>query len=186
MLSNQKPSVGKLLISEPFMLDPNFKRSVVFLTEHNKTGSMGFVLNQKSGFLLSDVLEDFDEVEYQIYTGGPVEPDTLHFVHALGDQISGGQEISPGVFWGGNFEALKVLFASKLVPEDKIKFFIGYSGWAPEQLMEEMESNAWFVADAKPEFIFADGEKALWKETVSSLGQKYSLMVNFPENPSLN
>ena len=186
MLNSLPPSIGKLLISEPFMLDPNFKRSVIFLTEHNENGTVGFVLNQKSDFLLCDLVEGFEGMEYQVYNGGPVGLDTLHFLHSMGDYIGDGVEVFPGIFWGGNFETLKILMAKNLIPEEKIKFFIGYAGWGIGQLENEIEHNSWLVSTSKPSIIFADSEKELWGLTVQEMGAKYSIMVNFPENPNLN
>lgn len=186
MLNNLPPSSGKLLISEPFMLDSNFKRSVILLTEHNEKGSVGFVLNQKSNFILSDLVDGFEGLEYQVYTGGPVAHDSLHFLHAMGDYISNGIEVSPGIFWGGNFETLKILMAKNLIPENKIKFFMGYAGWGTGQLENEIEQNSWLVSSPKDSFIFSDSDKELWGEIVQNMGSKYSIMVNFPENPSLN
>jgi len=186
MLNSLAPSSGKLLISEPFMLDPNFKRSVILLTEHNEKGSVGFVLNQKSNFILSDLVEGFEGLEYQVYTGGPVAHDTLHFLHAMGDYLSDGVEVAPGIFWGGNFETLKILLTKNLIPEDKIKFFMGYAGWGTGQLENEIEHNSWLVSSTKASFVFSDSEKELWGKTVQDMGSKYSIMVNFPENPNLN
>jgi putative transcriptional regulator len=186
MLNNLAPSCGKLLISEPFMLDPNFKRSVIFLTEHSEKGSVGFVLNQKSPFLLSDLVEGFEGMEYQVYNGGPVGLDTLHFIHSLGDYLGDGVEVFPGIYWGGNFETLKILMAQNQIPEHSIKFFIGYSGWGIGQLKDEIEHNAWLVATSKSSLVFSDCEKELWGMTVEGMGSKYSIMVNFPENPNLN
>jgi len=186
MISFENAASGKLLISEPFMSDPNFKRSVVYLAEHNIRGTVGFVLNQKSGFLLSDLIDEFENNEYQVYTGGPVGSDKLHFVHTLGHEIYDAVEVSKGVYWGGSFESLKVVFEKRQVLENEIKFFLGYSGWGTGQLELEIKQNAWIVSDSKSEFIFADIEKQLWNETVISLGEKFAPLVNFPENPSLN
>lgn len=186
MINVQNPASGKLLISEPFMSDPNFKRSVVYLAEHTPAGTVGFVLNQKSGFLLSDLLDEFENNEYQVYIGGPVGTDSLHFIHSLGDQIYDAVEVGNGVYWGGNFESLRMLLDRQKIQENQIKFFLGYSGWGAGQLDGEIKQNAWMVTESKTEFIFADTEKQLWNETVISLGEKYAPMVNFPEDPNLN
>lgn len=186
MISVENAASGKLLISEPFMTDPNFKRSVVYLVEHNSQGTVGFVLNQKSAFVLSDLVDDVEGNEYQVYTGGPVGSDSLHFIHTLGGLIYDSVEVSKGVYWGGNFESLKMLFSTRQVQENQIKFFLGYSGWGIGQLDTEIKQNAWMVTESKTEFIFADTEKQLWNQTVISLGEKFAPLVNFPENPNLN
>lgn len=186
MISYENAGSGKLLISEPFMTDPNFKRAVVYLAEHNPQGTVGFVLNQKSGFLLSDLIDDFENNEYQVYVGGPVGGDSLHFIHTLGSEIYDAVEVSKGVYWGGSFESLKLVFASRQILENQIKFFLGYSGWGSGQLENEIKQNAWMVTESKTEFIFADTEKLLWNDTIISLGDKFAPLVNFPEHPSLN
>ena len=85
MLNKAQPLKGSLLISEPFMMDPNFKRSVLLLTEHNEEGTVGYVLNQKSSFFLNDVIPDCPDADFPIYIGGPVGADTLHFIHTCND-----------------------------------------------------------------------------------------------------
>src|SRR3974390_1608460 len=89
-----KPEQGKLLISEPFMNDPNFKRTVVLLATHNEEGSVGFVLNRPMPFGKSDknltlenVSEDFAGCDFLVWDGGPVQRDSLFFMHTLGDAI---------------------------------------------------------------------------------------------------
>ena len=87
MISPIQPRNGALLVSEPFMIDPNFKRSVVLLTEFEINGAVGFVLNQKSNLILSDLIADITCAEFPIYIGGPVENDSLHFLHRCYDKI---------------------------------------------------------------------------------------------------
>lgn len=188
MLNKTQPTKGSLLISEPFMLDPNFKRSVVLLAEHNEEGTIGYVLNQRSTLLLKDVLPDCPDANFPIYVGGPVGADTLHFIHCCDERISGGQEISKGIFWGGNFEALLLLINSHQIDQEEIKFFVGYSGWEPGQLDRELEQNSWLVTDNyRSAFVMnAHNEEGLWKEIVANLGPRFAHIANFPENPLWN
>ncbi|QQL48396.1 YqgE/AlgH family protein [Mucilaginibacter ginkgonis] len=187
MLSNVVAAPGRLLISEPFMMDPNFKRSVVLLTEHTEDGSVGFVLNQQSVYLLSDVLPNVSYSDLPVFIGGPVGTDTLHFIHCVPEKISGGIEIATGIFWGGDFEHVKDLVSTYQVTEDEIKFFAGYSGWSGGQLEYEINENAWIVASKfDTDTLFKSDDQELWKEVIISLGQRYAHIVNFPENPMLN
>jgi putative transcriptional regulator len=187
MLSRLAPSSGKLLISEPFLTDPNFKRSVVLLAEHQEGGTMGFVLNQPSTLILKDVIPELDNAEFPLYIGGPVGLDTIHFVHRCYDRISDGEEIAKGIYWGGNFEALKILIGNNSIEADEIKFFIGYSGWAEEQLDDEIKENTWIVSDQfHPDVVFSDNEEELWKEAIINLGPKYAHVSQFPSDPNLN
>lgn len=186
MLSKNIPQVSSLLVSEPFMLDPNFKRSVVLLTEYDES-VMGFILNQMSSLQLQDVLPDMPDCDFPVYIGGPVGSDTLHFIHRCYDKMNSGVEVTENVFWGGNFETLKALIQNKLIDKTEVKFFIGYSGWDSEQLKDELKQNSWLVHNRyNSELLFVEDEENLWKEVVVSMGQKFAHIANFPENPMWN
>lgn len=186
MLSPVKPQKGSLLVSEPFMLDPNFKRSVVLLTEFEEQGAIGFILNQLSDYRVNDLIPD-STCTLPVFVGGPVANDTLHFIHTCYDKLNSGIEIMDGIYWGGNYEALQILINSGQINSSEIKFFIGYSGWGEEQLEAELEQNSWLVAkNFNSEVIFVENEENLWKEVVIGLGPKYAHIANFPENPQWN
>jgi putative transcriptional regulator len=187
MLNKNTPRASSLLISEPFMLDPNFKRSVVLLTEHNEEGTVGYVLNQKSNLLLKDVISECENADFPVFIGGPVANDTLHFIHTCYDRMNSGIEITKNVYWGGNFETLKLLINNNQIEEKEVKFFIGYSGWSPGQLDDELVQNSWLVGNKyNPEVLFVADEENLWREVITDLGPKYAHIANFPENPQLN
>jgi len=182
MLSSISAAVGHLLISEPFMMDPNFKRSVIILTEYSESGAVGFVLNHQSEYLLGDILPDTSYSEMPVYVGGPVGKNTLHFIHSRPDIIPNGS-----VFWGGDFEVVKDLVSQYRLKESEIKFFTGYSGWTISQLDVELRENAWIVSDKfSLDTIFTHDENTLWRDVVISLGARYAHIANFPENPALN
>jgi len=187
MLSSISAAIGHLLISEPFMMDPNFKRSVIILTEYSEAGAVGFVLNHQSEFMLGDALPEVSYSEMPVYTGGPVGVNTLHFIHHCPDKIPDGIEISDGVFWGGDFETVKNLISNYQLNENEIRFFKGYSGWDAGQLEQELRENTWIVADKFIiDTLFTHNEQTLWRDVVISLGNRYAHIANFPENPALN
>lgn len=187
MLNNIKPKTGRLLISEPFMSDPNFKRSVVLLSEHGSDGSVGYILNQVANVILKDVMQDLWEAHNHIYFGGPVAADTLHFIHRAYDKLQSGEPIGNGLYWGGNFETLKVLINTNAIDESEVKFFMGYSGWDNDQLDRELQQNAWMVSDISDlDLIFGNDEEKLWRDVIINLGPKYAHVSNFPIDPSLN
>jgi len=140
------PEKGRLLISEPYLPDPNFQRTVILLCEHNEEGSFGFVINRPSNLKLSDVVEIDGSFQANVYVGGPVQQDTLHFLHLAGDTLEGAAEIIDGLHWGGNFEQLSIMIASNSIETDDLRFYIGYSGWGSGQLDKEIEENSWIVA----------------------------------------
>lgn len=187
MLSNITPQQGSLLLSEPFMLDPNFQRSVVLLCEHNEEGTVGLVLNQPSALLLKDVMLDMPDAEYQLFVGGPVGQDSVQFVHKCYDRLNSGIAIGEDLYWGGNFEALKLLIKDRAIGVDEIKFFIGYSGWSKDQLTKELKENTWMIGNSyNPDIVFVNDEENLWKEAVISLGPRYAHVAGFPQNPMWN
>ena len=106
-----KPAPGNLLLAEPFLKDPNFKRTVVLLCEHNEDGAFGLVLNKKLEFKVDDVLPEFPIENIDLYYGGPVGPDTLHFIHQYGDLIEGSLKRKDDIYWSGNFEQIKLMLA---------------------------------------------------------------------------
>jgi putative transcriptional regulator len=170
------------------MLDPNFKRSVILLTEYADAGAMGFILNQQGEFSLGDLLPEVSYSEMPVFTGGPVANNTLHFIHCCPEKIGGGVEIGNGIYWGGDFEAVKTLIASYQLKESEIRFFTGYSGWTAKQLDGEIKEDSWIVADKfNRDIIFAQNdEDNLWRKVVIGMGQRYAHIANFPENPELN
>lgn len=187
MLSSIRPAIGRILISEPFMMDPNFKRSVILLTEYGVNGIMGFILNHQADFLLGDILPEVSYSELPVFIGGPVANNTLHFIHRCPHKITDGIQVSEGIFWGGDFETVKKLINNYQLKADEIRFFTGYSGWDIAQLDDEIKEDSWIVANqVKPGAIFGNNEENLWREAVIGLGQRYAHIANFPENPELN
>ena len=181
-----KPGKGDLLISEPFLPDPNFERTVVLLCEHNDEGAFGFVLNKPSLISVEEVLESDAEFKEPVYVGGPVQQDTLHFVHRS-QEIEESIDIGEQLYWGGNFEQLMILIESKQIKKEDFRFFLGYSGWSPGQLMEELEQNSWIVyPSARSEQVFDMKADDIWKEVLHEMGGKYKMYSNYPIDPRLN
>jgi putative transcriptional regulator len=177
---------GDILIADPFLKDPNFMRSVVFLCEHLPEGSVGFVLNKGYEQVLSDVIAEAEGCNMPLYYGGPVQMDTIHFLHKRPDLIPGGTEVINGIFWGGDFDEVIQLIQQDQLSETDIRFFLGYSGWSEGQLEEELKSKSWITRNATKRLIFPDKVEQLWKEALSSLGGEYQQMVNYPIDPQLN
>ena len=181
------PKKGDLLISEPFLPDPNFERTVILLCEHNDEGSFGFVLNKLSMLKFSDVIQEVGEFQKPLYVGGPVQQDTLHFVHRVGNTLEGSVPVNDELYWGGNFEQVKVMINSDSIKEYDYKFFIGYSGWGEGQLMDEINAKSWIVCpSANANQVFDTDPSNLWREILKSMGGKYKVFSNYPTDPRLN
>ena len=180
------PEKGRLLISEPFLPDPNFERTVVLLCDHNEEGSFGFVLNKPSILKLSEVMESIRHMDEILYVGGPVQQDSLHFIHR-NLSLDNAVEICNGISWGGNFENLVLMAGAKQVSSSDIRFFLGYSGWGPGQLESELEENSWIVCDhVTDQFLFDTDSQLMWKRALDNLGGRFSMYSNYPVDPRLN
>jgi putative transcriptional regulator len=177
---------GRILISEPFLNDTYFRRSVVLLTEHSEQGSVGFVLNKPVELTVSDVLKDFPDIDASVSIGGPVNTNTVHYIHTLGNHVPNSVKVIKNLYWGGDFDTIKDLIKQGRISNNNIRFFLGYAGWSPKQLDNELSENAWVVTELDPGTIMKSTSLSLWQETLNKLGDKYRTWVNFPENPGLN
>ena len=185
--NNNQPKAGTLLISEPFMHDDYFSRSVVLLCDHNEDGSFGFVLNKYIETPSADVIPDITQDSIKISIGGPVDNTNLFFVHSLGDEIENAIKMAEGLYIGGDFEQLKQLLNAHPEKINLVRFFIGYSGWSPNQLKEEIEEKSWVVLNkVKPKYYLNTQDDTLWKSLMERLGGKFKVMAKFPINPSDN
>lgn len=181
-----EPKKGRVLISEPFLDDPYFKRTTVLLVEHNEEGTIGFILNKMLDVSLHSAINGFPHFDGPLCFGGPVCKDQLFYLHTLGDLIGGSLEVKKGLYWGGDFDTVKDLIKDEKISSQQIRFFIGYSGWNPDQLNEEIKNKSWIVCESKTDLIMKENSTELWSELLKSMGKHYSIMANFPEDPTLN
>ncbi len=191
MSSTINPAQGKILVSEPFLQDFYFKRSIVLLAEHNAEGTFGLVLNKLTDIRLSEIInkksfkipEEFDNF---VYLGGPVKTESLFFIHKRNDLIPNSFKIIDGLYWGGSISHVNQLIEKRVLSRDDIRFYLGYAGWEPKQLDRELEENSWVVANTNVDFLFNNPPETLWKNAVILLGKKYSDWINYPIDPQLN
>jgi putative transcriptional regulator len=181
------PGAGILLIAEPFLKDPNFMRTVILLCRHEDTeGSFGFVLNKLFHQKLDELIPELSGFDLPVYEGGPVQMDTLHYIHQYPELLPECQKISEDVYWGGDFETLKTLMQADRIDTDRIRFFLGYSGWESSQLSAEMEEKSWITVPANRTIIFDTPAEDIWKASLLKLGGKYEIMIHYPTDPQLN
>lgn len=177
---------GKVLLAEPFMLDPNFKRSAVLLCEHTTEGSVGFIMNKPLNMRIDELIEDFPEFDSEVLFGGPVQTDTIHYIHNVGELLDDSIKVADGVYWGGDFEKLKFLITSDLVLPKNIRFFVGYSGWSDGQLNDEMGIGSWVIADMDANYLFKLKPSALWKKVMYNKGNAYTVIAQMPDTVNWN
>jgi putative transcriptional regulator len=180
-----KPKTGRLLISEPSMSDTNFQMSVLIITQHNQDETIGFILNQQTSFKINDLIDNFPKFDAKIYIGGPVEKNSLHFIHTLGNKIKNSVQLTDNLYWSGSFEDLIFLIENGEVNSNQIRFFAGYSGWSSDQLEQELETDSWIVANS--DSINLEGnDKKLWRNFLKTMNKEYAIWSNMIEDPSLN
>ena len=184
-LNNLKPKKGRLLLAEPFMDDDHFARSVIYMCEHNKTGSYGFILNNNLNIKLDEIIPDIEIPNISVHYGGPVNSRNLFFLHQLGDIIENSVKISDEIWTSGDFNQVIEFINMGILDINKLKFFLGYSGWTNNQLATEFDSNSWIATEIIEENIFSKNED-LWKEVLLNRGGKLKAIANFPINPKDN
>jgi putative transcriptional regulator len=183
--NNVAPRKGRILIAEPFLSGSYFNRSIIFLADHNEKGTIGFILNKPVDFPVKDFHNEFPDYDDTLYLGGPVNIESIYFIHTLGDHIPGSTPIIGNLYLGGDYDHLKDLINSGFATKNQVRFFLGYSGWDKDQLKEEIEEDSWLVADISVDLVL-DRNNELWKKMVKKQGGKYKMWENFPENPSMN
>jgi len=185
-MESKEITKGKLLIAEPSILnDSSFNRSVILLSEHNEEGSIGFIMNKPSEYILSDLIPEVTS-NLTIYNGGPVSKENLYFIHSVPQLIPDSIKITDGIFWGGDFEIVHELLLDNILNENNIRFFLGYSGWNKDQLQDELDTTSWVVIENQYKNLFEISDQSSWKEQLMKFGGEYRIWANAPEDPSLN
>lgn len=180
-------STGNILLAEPFMIDPNFKRSVVLLCDHTKEeGTVGFVLNKNLGLKINELILEFPAFDTEVYYGGPVQTDSIHYIHNVGDILDDSTPVVDGVWWGGDFEKLKFLISADLVQPHNIRFFVGYSGWSPGQLDKEMETGSWVTTEMFANYLFKSKPDSLWQQVMKNKGDRYEVIADMSDGVNWN
>ena len=182
---------GSLLISQPFLGDPNFERTVVLLCRHAPDeGTFGLVLNRASELTLGDVLElPLGDVSpaapLPLYLGGPVQPNTLHYLHRRAD-LPDATALGQGTYWGGDFEVLRGLLESGDLGADDVRLYAGYSGWTAGQLADEIGEKVWIVHPDAAGKVFTLDNDAFWQAILREKGGRFRALSNYPVDPRLN
>ncbi len=179
----QEPQPGLFLIADPFLADPGFSKSIIFLVSHDHSGSVGFILNQPGVLKVGHVIDGFPE-EKTVMHGGPVALDQVFFIHTC-PRVTGSYHIRENLHWAGAPDALRSAVDYGLLSMNEILFFNGYSGWGPGQLVQELEDKSWILANLDTKCLF-DKPEGLWKNSLRALGGHYAWLSEAPEHPQLN
>jgi putative transcriptional regulator len=175
---------GHLLVASPALIDPNFRRTVVLVTEHTDEGAAGLVLNRPSLVAVAAAvpqLEELVEADEQVWVGGPVQPEA---VLVLGEFLDPDDAAVP-LFESLGFPSLDE--PEEIVPATtRRRVFAGYAGWGAGQLEEEIANEDWILEPAHPDDAFTEEPGALWGDVLRRRGGIYELVARMPEDPSLN
>jgi len=183
----RNPKAGDLLISEPFLQDENFVRSVVLLGEHSDEGSFGLIINKPSILKLGELVETLDFLDKAVFVGGPVEQNTLHFIYVGERALEGSISLGEDIWWGGDYGSLVEKLKLGLIDRDSVKFFLGYSGWGSEQLDDELIDETWIICrDKLDKQTFNFTPEELWKNLLKNMGGEFKVIANYPLDPRLN
>lgn len=186
-----QPMRGCALVAKPTVGDYFFKRSVIAIVDPDEgDGAMGVVVNHLAGYLLKDLLPDIPTIEeIPVYLGGPMGPDMLFFMHTLGPElIPDAIDMGDGLWFGGDFDAIRDYLVMGKPATGHIKFILGYSGWGKGQIASELERHDWAVLTDgdRRELYMGEEEEGMWLRAVERFGDRYRLWLNMPSDPSCN
>jgi len=176
---------GSILLSHPSLQDPNFCRSIVFLSNHSEDeGTLGVILNRPLGKKLNqldDQFKHFNLGQAEVYDGGPVEKEKL--IIAAWD-------------WRDSSDSFRLYFGIDITKAESLReeneniyiaCFLGHSGWSPGQLEDELKLDSWVVSNLNLHLFEQMNAKAeFWKSAISGISDEMKLLADAPENPSLN
>ena len=176
---------GQLLVSSPGIIDPNFRRTVVLVCEHNEEGAMGVVLNRPSGTAVAEALPDLEslvEPGEPVYVGGPVQREAVLVLAEFDDPDAAGDIVFDDVGFArgdGDFELLEA--ATR-----RARAFVGYAGWGEGQLESELEQLSWLVEPTDGVDLFAEPGADLFAAVLRRKGGAYRVLAMMPDDPSAN
>lgn len=160
---------GKLLVASRGLADPNFVRTVVLLVHYDADAVVGLILNRRTDFPLSRVLEEFKPAKDRsdpVYLGGPVEVPKVFALLQSPAKVEGAEHVFDGVY----LIPTKSLFEQTLLarPDPNVlRVYLGYAGWNDTQLRREVELGAWFVFPADAKTVFDLDPDSLWSRMIS-------------------
>ena len=189
-VSEMKVSPGTFLVAGPELLDPNFMHAVVLICQHSDEGAFGFIINRPIEYSTQEAFPDhplLGKVDLPIYQGGPVQVDSLQFLHRVPEALPNSIELTKDLHWGGDAEALaKFLERDPSSAQSDLRLLIGYSGWGGGQLDAELAEGVWLPSPSTSGAVFDEDLKTLWRRVVDSIGPQAEGFSDQPPDPSWN
>lgn len=164
---------GTLLAAWPDLRDPNFMHTVLLMCQHSEEGAYGLVVNRPTELVVKQLMPDhplLGQSEFPVFLGGPVDHQTLQFVHVEPERVPGGLPLGEGIHLGGELDALAALLVED--PDrarDTVRLLLGYSGWAAGQLDQELAVGSWVPAPGSRGAVFGTEPDATWRDVVRSV-----------------
>ncbi|GAM77575.1 protein yqgE [Vibrio ishigakensis] len=166
------------LVAMPSMKDPFFKRSVIYICEHNENGAMGIMINAPIDITVGGMLkqvevepelpQDQDSLNQPVHNGGPVAENRGFILHQPKDKYQSSIDMTEALSMTTSKDILEVLGTTD--EPDRYLVALGYSGWEAGQLENELAENSWLTMEADPEIIFTTPVQERWNSAVKSLG----------------
>jgi putative transcriptional regulator len=180
-----QPLSGQLLLASPTLADPNFARTVVLIGMHSDEGAVGVVLNRPSTVTIGEAVplldEDPDALE-PVFVGGPVQPTSIVYLAEFLDPATAGLLVLGRIGFPGPDIGLQELSEST----ERRRLFVGFAGWGPGQLDDEIAGGDWIEQMALPEDVFTQAPEDLWSRVLTRKGGSYALIARMPIDPSVN
>jgi putative transcriptional regulator len=187
------PKAGRLLVATPLLGDPNFRRAVVLIVEHEPAeGTLGIVLNRPTEIPVGQVLEQWTELATDpsvVFTGGPVSPTSaLALALVPGREEPLGWRALDGAPALARLGLLDLDAPPRLLAPaiQSLRVFAGYAGWSPGQLEAEIDEGAWYVLPAEPGDVFAAEPDRLWRTVLRRQEGDLAFLATYPDDPTMN
>jgi len=176
-------TAGTILISKPFMEDKRFEKTVILITEHSENGTVGFIVNKTSSIDMLEFTPSLTNQKITIKQGGPVDNNSLFFVHKHPDLIHNCFKIKDGYFWGGDINDVIEGIKRNEIKIQEVLFFTGYSGWEKNQLKEEINEGSWIIHDTNLEIL---DNPINWSTLLIEINKEFEVWTTAPSDFRLN
>ena len=179
---------GIFLVATPSLRDPHFRQAVILLCEHGKEGALGVVVNRPTKMNITEILPRIPILEGQkhmVFLGGPVQRNHLLILYQTPEEPENTHRVFDEVYLGGNMATLGEIVKNPS-SLDNFRTFMGYSGWAPGQLENEMKSGSWLTLSVDSSFMFDRDHTRIWADSLQSLGTQYEIYRDMPIDPQMN
>jgi putative transcriptional regulator len=173
---------GGLLLAEPFGDEKAFQRAAILLADHSDTdGTVGFIINKPIKMPIGAVVKGLGDFQGELFFGGPVQTDTLHYLHCKGDLIENSVSIKDGIFWGGDFDQIRFCIQNDLIQPQDIRFMVGYTGWEVGQLQSELDAGYWWLLEHHPNYLFGTPHDNIWRDALANEDDHLAVIAQMPE-----